>query len=154
MKRVIVGLNEMSFELPKGWSVSSDVYSLPNGQGMINKENYVSKDGEVISLFEVHRDPEEFFSYYENLLNNYPKLTQAYEVVLRSNLKVGDFVLPAYIIKGFRDTTIYTMQFFVNCSDCLACFMFNLKTFNGSLKDAIVQNHILQEAIKLLRTVE
>lgn len=154
MKRVIETLNEMSFDLPDNWQVSEDIYSLPNGQGMVNKENYVSDKGEVISLFEVHRNPDEFFSYYDNLLNNYPKLTQAYEVVLRSNLKVGDFVLPSYIIKGFSGATIYTMQIFVNCGDCLACFMFALKSFNGSLKETIIENHILQEVIKILRTVE
>ena len=55
MRRIILSLNEMSFELPKGWAVTKDKYKLSNGQGFINKENYLSESGRVISLFEIHR---------------------------------------------------------------------------------------------------
>ena len=68
MKRIILSLNEMSFELPKGWSLTKDKYNLSNGQGFLNKENYLSESGKVISFFEVHRDPDEFFDSYQKLL--------------------------------------------------------------------------------------
>ena len=154
MQRVIKSLNEMSFDLPTGWHLTDDVYSLPNGQGMVNKENYLSDKGEVISLFEVHRDPDDFFSYYDNLVKNYAKLTHKYEFAKKCNLKVNDFLLPTYVIKGFDEVKIYNLQVFVNCGDCLACFMINIDEFDGSMKNAIKNNHILSELIKLLRTVE
>ena len=43
MKRTILTLNEMSFDLPEGWALSQDKYKLANGQGFINKENYLWK---------------------------------------------------------------------------------------------------------------
>ncbi len=155
MKRVITTLNEMSFDLPKGWALSEDIYSLPNGQGMINKENYISDKGEVISLFEVKRDPDDFFIYYDNLVNNYIQITQKYSLAKKCNLKVGEFILPTYIIKGFEgDKQFYCMQVFVNCGDCLACFMLNLPKIESSMKKTIENNHVVGELVKILRTVE
>ena len=42
MNRVFEELNEMSFDLPEGWNVSTDKYNLMNGQGFINIENYTT----------------------------------------------------------------------------------------------------------------
>ena len=41
MKRVFDTLNDMSFVLPKDYKLTEDKYNLPNGQGFINKENYL-----------------------------------------------------------------------------------------------------------------
>lgn len=154
MKRVIDGLNEMSFELPKGWVLSKDVYTLPNGQGMINKENYVSEQGEVISLFEVHRDPEDFFEYYENLLRGFPKYTQKYEVAMQEQMELEGFVMPVYIIRGYGEQKFLMAQVFVDCGDCLACFMIYLSKLGKDLQDTIDSNHVFGQLIDLLRTVE
>ena len=153
MQRTIEQLNEMSFDLPKTWQVTDEVYSLPNGQGMTNIENYVSSQGEVISLFVVQRDPNDFFTYYDSLIAKYPTLTQKYQLAGKFQLKVGEFVLPTYIIKGMQDK-LFTTQIFVNCGDCLACFMFGLSSFDGNIKNTIKSEHILQEVIKILRSVE
>ena len=71
MKRTISALNDMSFVLPEGWSVTTDKYNMPNGQGFINIENYLSNDGKVISFFAVQRDPIEFLESYSSLAQTY-----------------------------------------------------------------------------------
>lgn len=153
MRRVFYDLNEMSFELPANWIVSDDVYSLPNGQGMINKENYLSDKGQVISLFEVHRNPDEFFEYYNNLLTNIKALTQKYDLLLHCNLKVGEYILPTYVIKGFDGEEFYSLQAFLNCGDCMACFIIKLPEFDGNIRKTIKYD-IMQDLISLLRSVE
>ena len=141
MRRVIDTLNEMSFELPEGYSVSKDKYNLVNGQGFINKENYLSKDGQVISLFEVHRDPDEFFEYYTALVK-----------FVRLNIK--DFSFPMYVIKGYNDKLIYNLQVFINCGDCLGCFMITLTRFNSDIKQLAQESKLFKDLIDILRTVE
>ena len=154
MKRVIKTLNEMSFDLPEGWQVTSDQYKLSNGQGFINRENYLSKTGKVISLFELHRDPEEFFEYYQKLVENYNKVTDMYELEKQFTLKIGEFDFPVYIIKGFRQKLIYVLQAFVNCGDRLGCFIINIDKVSENPKDMIKQNEVFAELVKILRTVE
>ncbi len=153
MKRVIQTLNEMSFVLPEGWQLTQDVYSLPNGQGMTNKENYLSVKGEVISLFEVHREPDEFFEYYDNFMKKIELLSQKYTLASKSKMKLGEFIFPTYILKDLENK-FYTMQVFVNCGDCLACFMIKLEEYQENINDLIKRNHILSELVKLLRTVQ
>ena len=101
MRRTIESLNEMSFDLPEDFSLTTDKYSLENGQGFINTENYLSQTAGVISLFEVHRDPEEFFVYYDSLMKDLTKVTGKSELKEQLKLKVGDFVFPTYVIKAF-----------------------------------------------------
>ncbi len=153
MKRIIESLNEMSFTLPEGWSLTKDVYSLPNGQGMTNKENYLSSIGEVISLFEVHRDPDDFFDYYDNFTSKLELLSQKYILAGKTKLKLGEFIFPIYVIKDL-DNKFLTMQVFVNCGNCLGCFMIKLDKYSENINDTISKNHILGELIKLLRTVQ
>ena len=86
MKRIIETLNEMSFDLPEGWEVAQDRYNLSNGQGFINRENYLSRDGKVISLFELHRDPDEFFEYYQKLVESYSKVSDLITVCICQKL--------------------------------------------------------------------
>lgn len=154
MKRIVKTLNEMSFDLPEGWSVTADRYKLMNGQGFINRENYLSKEGKVISLFEIHRDPDEFFEYYQKLVESYSKVTDMYELEKQFTLKFGDFEFPTYIIKGFRDNLIYILQVFVNCGDRVGCFMINIDKVCDSPKDIIKQNPTFESLVKILRTVE
>ena len=154
MKRVIDTLNEMSFELPEGWAVTSDKYKLMNGQGFINRENYLSESGKVISLFEIHRDPDEFFQSYQGLVEKYNKVTDMYELAKQFPLKFGEYVFPVYIIKGFRETLIHILQVFVNCSDRLACFMITIDKVSDNPKEMIKENELFGELVKILRTVE
>jgi len=102
MRRIILSLNEMSFELPKGWHVTKDRYKLSNGQGFINKENYLSESGRVISLFEIHREPDEFFESYQKLLDDYAHVTDSFTLEKQFTLRFNDFEFPAYIIKGVK----------------------------------------------------
>ena len=153
MKRKFDDLNEMQFTLPEDWKVSGDVYSLPNGQGMINKENYLSKDGDVISFFAVHRDPDDFFGYYDNFLDNLSRLSQKYQLVGKYNIRLGDFVFPTYIIKGIENE-FYSFQTFVNCADCLGCFMVSLKSYDGNFKAALKEEKVLVALVEVLRSVE
>ena len=92
MRRVIETLNEMSFLLPEGYEVTKDRYDIVNGQGFINRENYLSKEGRVISLFEIHRDPDEFFDYYQSLVESYKKVTDKFELACQFNVKLNDFI--------------------------------------------------------------
>lgn len=153
MERKFDDLNEMKFNLPKGWAVSGDVYSLPNGQGMINKENYISKDGDVISFFAVHRDPDDFFSYYDSFLGNISKHSQKYNFVGKYNIRLNDFVFPTYVLKGI-ESEFYSLQTFINCADCLGCFMVSLKSFDGDIKAALKKERILASLVEMLRSVE
>ena len=101
MKRVFDTLNQMSFTLPKGYHLTDDKYTLPNGQGFINKENYLSDDGEVISFFELHRSKDEFFESYDSLCKDAKTLSQKYELEKNFSIRLGDFVFPVYIIRSF-----------------------------------------------------
>lgn len=154
MRRVIDTLNEMSFELPAGYHLTSDKYNLVNGQGFYNRENYLSDDGKVISFFELHRDPDEFFASYQELTKSYKKLTDKFELAGNFNLKLGEYVFPAFVIKGYHDKLIYTMQVFVNCGDCLGCFMITMDSYDSDIKKILKKERVFADLVKLLRTVE
>lgn len=154
MRRVIDTLNEMSFELPEGYHLTKDKYHLANGQGFYNRENYLSDDGNVISFFELHRDPDEFIESYTSLTESYKKLTDKFDLAGNFNLKIGEFVFPTFVIKGYHDKLIFIMQVFVNCGDCLGCFMITLKTFDSDIKKLLKEEPIFADLVKILRTVE
>lgn len=154
MKRVIKSLNNMSFNLPEGWDVSKDMYNITNGQGFINKENYLSKNGKVISLFAIFRDPDEFFENYQSLVENYSVTTDEFMLEKELSLKFGEFSFPVYIIKGLRENVIYTAQVFVNCGDCLGCFMFTLDQIADNSKELISKNQTFSALTDILRTIE
>ena len=153
MKRIIKSLNSMSFSLPEGWDVVSDKYNIMNGQGFINTENYLSQSGKVISLFEIHRAPDEFFEYYQNLVESFSEKDQ---VVLERefSLKFGEYTFPTYILKGTKEPLIYIVQTFVNCGDKLACFMFNIEAVSENNKKLIAENQHFIDLTKILRTIE
>lgn len=153
MREIIYELNEMSFELPEGWAKTKDIYDLPNGQGMTNIANYLSKDGDVISLFAVHRNPDEFFASYDRVTKNIDNVTGKFNLISCPSIKLNGFIFPSYIIHG-HDDKCFIVQVFCNCGDCLACFMVNLKDFNGNFASALKEEHILQELVKLLKTIE
>lgn len=154
MKRTIKALNNLSFDLPEGWEVSSDRYRLSNGQGFINKENYLSKNGKVISLFELYRDPNEFFEYYQKLVESYNKDRDFCQLENQFTLKFGEYEFPVYIIKGMRENVIYTLQVFVNCGDRLGCFMINIDNISQDPKELIKANQTFSALCKILRTIE
>ncbi len=154
MKEVISELNDMSFSLPLGWEKTKDVYDLPNGQGMLNIKNYLSKSGEVISLFAIRRDPDEFFESYDRVAKNIDNVTGKYNLISCPSIKANGFIFPCYIIRGHGEKPLLTMQVFCNCGDCLGCFMINIDEFNGNLNDAIKSQHILSELVKILKTIE
>ena len=154
MVRTINTLNEMTFELPQGWQVTSDKYKLMNGQGFINTENYLSDNGQVISLFEIHRDPDEFFESYQSLVEKYNKVTDMFELEKQFTLRFGEFEFPVYIIKGFKETLIHIMQVFINCGDSLGCFMINIENVSDDVKEMVRKNSLFSTLVKILRTVK
>lgn len=154
MKRVIDTLNEMSFDLPSDYHVATDKYDLVNGQGFYNRENYLSDDGKVISFFEIHRDPDEFIESYTSLSESYKKLTDKFELVSNFNLKLGEYLFPVFVIKGFQDKLIYTMQVFINCGDCMGCFMITINTFDSDIKALLKKEKVFADLVKILRTVK
>lgn len=153
MKRVFERLNEMSFVLPKGYSVSTDKYNLPNGQGFINTENYLSINGNVLSFFEIYRNANEFFESYDSVYKD-----QAYSKNVKLEktfkLRLGEYVFPIYILNFENEKKLYTVQVFIDCGDCLGCIMFQIDKISSDLKTIISQNKIFQEVVKLLRSVE
>lgn len=151
---IITELNEMSFSLPKGWHKTKDVYELPNGQGMTNIANYLSDQGEVISLFAVKRDPDEFFESYDRVAKNIDNVTGKYNLIDCPSIKANGFIFPCYIIRGHGEKPLLTVQVFCNCGDCLACFMVNISNFDGSFTEAIKNEHVLSELVKILKTIE
>lgn len=144
----------MSFELPQGWNKSKDIYSLPNGQGMVNIENYLSDQGEVISLFAVERDPDEFLQSYNRVAKNLDNITGKFSVLRCPSIKYNGFIFPVYIISGHGDKNLLMVQVFVNCGDCLGCFMTNIHKFNGSFNEAIKTEHVLGQLVKILKSIE
>ncbi len=154
MKRVILSLNEMSFQLPSGWNLTKDKYKLTNGQGFINKENYLSDSGKVISLFEIHRDPDEFFESYQSLLEDYSHVSDSFTLEKQLTLRFDDFEFPAYIIKGVDDKIIRTLQVFVNCGDCLGCFMVMLEHYDPDIKVMMKSDEGVRGIVSILRTIE
>lgn len=154
MKRVIENLNEMSFDLPENWAVSQDKYQLINGQGFINNENYISPEGKVVSLFEIQRDPEEFFDSYQSLVESYNAKQDGLEFGLQFSISVNGFSFPVYILKGTKEPAIYIVQIFINCGDCLGCFMFNVENFFEDRKEIMSKNKIFKDVNQILRTIE
>lgn len=154
MKRVIETLNEMSFDLPEGYKPTEDRYKLENGQGFLHRENYLSNDGKVISLFEIHRDPNEFLENYLSLAERYKVVTNAYELKKQASLKINDFTFPIFIIRGFTEKVIHIIQVFINCGDCLGCFMINVENYSDDIKEMIRLNPLFSDLVKLLRTIE
>lgn len=154
MERIIENLNEMSFSLPENWVVSQDKYRLMNGQGFVNNENYISPEGKVLSLFEVQRDPDDFFEYYQSLVENYNEKQDSLELALQFSISVNGFSFPVYVLKGTKDPVIYIVQIFINCGDCLGCFMFNIDKFDEDKKKIISSNKIFKEVSQILRTIE
>ena len=153
MRQTIHELNDMSFLLPKGWQKTDDVYSLPNGQGMTNIENYVSDKGDVISLFAIKRDPDEFFESYDRVAKNIDNVTGKYNLISCPSIKANGFIFPCYIIRG-HEAPLITVQILCNCGDCLACFMVNISKYNGSFTKAIKEERVLAELVKILKTIE
>jgi len=151
MKRIIEDLNEMSFELPNGWNVSNDKYNLVNGQGFINCENYITSNNEVVSLFEVQRDPDEFFENFHNLTLNFNKEQDGLELIKQFSINSNGFSFPVYILKAEREDK-YIVQIFINCGDCLGCLIFNIKQYED--KKTLMKNHLFKEVCQLLRSVE
>ena len=154
MHRVIDTLNEMSFDLPEGWNVTTDKYNLMNGQGFINKENYLSNYGKVISLFEIHRDPDEFFENYQSLLEKYDKVSDKFQFENQFMIKLGEFNFPMFVIKGYNEKLIYNVQVFINCGDCLGCFMITLDKIDDDLKKLASISPLFNDLIKILRSVQ
>lgn len=153
MKRIFERLNEMSFVLPQGYQVSTDKYNLPNGQGFINTENYISKNGDVVSFFEIYRNTDEFFESYEEV---YKDKTYAKNTTIEKSfkLRLGDYVFPVYIIKLDGKKVVYTAQVFIDCGDCLGCLMFKIDNLADDVKEFIGKNKIFQDVVELLRSVE
>ncbi len=154
MKRIIDSLNNMSFILPEGWNVSKDKYNIINGQGFLNKENYFSDSGKVISLFEIHRNPEEFFENYQSLVEGYSENKDDVVYEKEFTLKFNGFSFPVYILKGIKIPIIYIVQVFVNCGDKLGCFMFTIDKMVENNKELIAKNETFLELTKILRSVQ
>ena len=154
MKRTVSSLNDLSFDLPEGWAVTTDQYKLSNGQGFWNRENYLSKSGKVISLFELHREPDEFFEYYQRLVESYNLERDFYALEKQFTLKFGEYEFPVYVIKGVREEKeFYTLQTYVNCGDRLACFMIMIDKVCENPKEMIKANEAFSALAKILRTI-
>lgn len=154
MNRIFEQLNEMSFDLPQGWQVSTDKYNLMNGQGFINIENYITSEDKVVSFFQVQRDPDEFFEHYHNLMLGYDEKKDGIEFVAQFPILVNDFEFPVYFLKATREKQIYIVQIFINCGDCLGCLIFNIDSYDEDKKKLLKNNKVFKEATMLLRTVE
>ena len=154
MRREIESLNHMSFDLPEDWGVSEDKYNIVNGQGFVNKENYLSQNGKVISLFAVYRHPVEFFDTYQELVENYDPKLDGMTLEREMTLKFNGFSFPTYILRGTREQTIYMVQVFVNCADRLACFMFSIDEYFEDSRELISKNQTFSAMAKILRTIE
>ena len=154
MNRVFEELNEMSFDLPEGWNVSTDKYNLMNGQGFINIENYITMEGKVVSFFQVQRDPDEFFEHYHNLMLGYDEKKDGLEFVSQFPILVNDFEFPVYFLRATREKVTYIVQIFINCGDCLGCLIFNIDSYDEDKKKLLKNNKVFKEATMLLRTVE
>ncbi|MBQ8909089.1 MAG: hypothetical protein IJY90_02230 [Clostridia bacterium] len=154
MKRIIEDLNDMSFVLPDDWVVSTDKYQLSNGQGFINCENYISPDNKVVSLFQIQRDPDEFFEHYHNLVYSYNEKQDGLILAKQFSITVDEYIFPLYILKGVKGNPIYIVQIFINCGDCLGCFIFNIENFDEDKKALIVKNKIFKQVCDILRSIQ
>lgn len=154
MKREFETLNNMSFSLPKGWVVSSDKYNLENGQGFFNKENYISKEGKVVSFFEVFQNGEKFIESYKHLTSSFTEKKDGVILAKQFNIRLNDFSFPIFILKGVKDKVIYNVQAFIDCGDKMGCLMFYIDKVFDDDKQTISQNPLFMNIIEILRTVE
>ena len=153
MKRIFETLNNMSFILPDDYSLTNDKYTLPNGQGFINTENYLSNNGDVISFFEIHRQNKDFFDSYDKFCKDYKMISQKFELYRNFKIRLGDYLFPFYIIKGFNQKLVYFVQAFIDCGDCLGCLMFQISNVSENVKEMANKNKIFDDVIKILRSV-
>ena len=143
----------MSFDLPDNYSLVEDKFRIMNGQGFINTENYLSTEGRVISLFEVHRNAGEFLKYYTSLTQKYNAKLDKVELAKNFTLKVGEFMIPIYVLKG-SEGGVYFVQVFVNCGDAVACFMVDVANFDGTIKTLVEGNPVMKDVVSILRTIQ
>ena len=154
MMRKIKTLNNMSFRLPNKWKPTTDRYNLMNGQGFVNTENYLSENGKVISLFEIYRNPEEFFENYQQLLENYDEKRDGIVFEREFLLKFGEYNFPVFILKGVKQPILYIVQVFVNCGDKLGCFIINLDNYYDDNKQIINNNQTFYALAEILRSIQ
>ena len=154
MKREFKSLSQMSFSLPEGWSVSTDKYFLENGQGFFNEENYISKDGKVISFFAVFQNGEAFIEKYINLTNSYTEERDGLVKEKNFYIKLNGFSFPVFILKGNKEKEFHMVQVFIDCGEGLGCFMFYIDKLSDNDKETISSNPVFMDVIKILRTVQ
>lgn len=154
MKREFSTLNNMTFSLPKGWVISKDKYSLENGQGFFNTENYISPKNQVLSFFEIYQNGEEFINRYKNLTSSFSEKVDRFILEKQFNIRLNDFSFPVFILKGEQDRVIYNVQVFIDCGDKMGCLMFYIDSICEDDKDTISKNPLFMDVIKILRTVE
>ena len=152
VERKIRSLNNLMFLLPSGYVKSDDKYNLGNGQGFINCENYFGENG-VISLFEIHRDPDEFFEYYHSMMENTSEEKDEFFMFGYYSLKANNFVIPLYAIKS-KSKGFFTIQAFVNCANSVACFMITSDKWDKDLKVNLSSHKLFGDLVKILRTVQ
>lgn len=154
MKREFSTLNDMTFVLPEGWVVSKDKYSLENGQGFFNTENYISPKGQVISFFEIYQNGEEFIESYKSLTSSFTQKRDKFTLAKQFNIKLNGFSFPVFILKGVQDKVIYNVQVYIDCGDKMGCLMFYIDNVFDDDKQTISSSPLFVDAVKILRTVE
>lgn len=92
--------------------------------------------------------------YYTSLAEKYNSVTDRYELINQFALKVNDFNFPVFVIKGYREKLMYLVQVFINCGDCMGCFMIYVDKYDSDVKKLINMNPLMKDLVKILRTVE
>jgi hypothetical protein len=108
----------------------------------------------VISLFEINRDPDEFFESYQSLIDEYSLITDKFGLARQFVLSFNDFEFLTYIIKGYGEKPLYSLQTFINCGDKVACFMITLDYYSENVKYMIANDETFSALAKILRTIQ
>lgn len=154
MQRKFEFLNNMSFVLPKDWQVSKDKYTLENGQGFFNVENYISPSSKVVSFFALFQNGEEFIERYKKLTSSYTEKMDAFTLEKQFNIKLNGFSFPVFILNGVKDKNIHNVQVFIDCGKCMGCFMFYIDKVYKDEKQTIAESDLFVDVIQILRTVQ
>ena len=154
MQRTIESLNGLSFILPEGYTVVEEKNIFNGEKTFLHKENYISKEMKVISFFEIHKNPEEFFNSYLAETENYNAETDMSELKQHFNFQVADKSFPAFVIKNLKPNLMYILQVFIDCGDdCLGCFSINMDRWNDDINALANDNKLLGDLVKILGTI-
>ncbi len=143
-------MKEKEFQLGKSWRRSNERYALSNDQRLTNVDNFIFKDGQIVSLFLIEESISEGFFIFDKMIRDYEKITKNLSLLHFSKHKNGEKNIFVYIImdKVFKK---YTAQILFEFDEKLYCTIFSIEKCENHFEKLIKNNPILAEVVSLIK---